>query len=113
MEGAGGLAMAIQLQLAGCHTFTLFEKSDGVGGTWRDNSYPGSGCDVPSHLYSFSFASKADWTRKFPEQAEILDYFESLVPRFELGPHLRLEHRDHRGDLVGGDRPMDAHDRRR
>ena len=89
--GAGGLAMAIQLQLAGCHTFTLFEKSDGVGGTWRDNSYPGSGCDVPSHLYSFSFASKADWTRKFPEQAEILDYFESLVPRFELGPHLRLE----------------------
>ena len=88
--GAAGLCMGIQLLDAGIDTFTIFEKSDGVGGTWRDNTYPGAACDVPSHLYSLSFAPKADWTRKFPEQPEILEYFESLVPRFGLEPHLRL-----------------------
>lgn len=88
--GAAGLCMAIQLLDAGIDTFTVFEKSDGVGGTWRDNTYPGAACDVPSHLYSLSFAPKTDWTRKFPEQPEILEYFESLVPRFGLEPHLRF-----------------------
>ena len=88
--GAGGLCMAIQLRLAGIETFTLYEKSGGVGGTWRDNTYPGAACDVPSHLYSFSFASKADWTRKFATQPEILGYFESLVDRYGLAGHLEL-----------------------
>jgi cation diffusion facilitator CzcD-associated flavoprotein CzcO len=88
--GAGGLCMAMQLQDAGIHSFTMYEKSDGVGGTWRDNTYPGAACDVPSHLYSFSFSPKTDWTRKFPEQPEILGYFESLVDTHGLGPHLRL-----------------------
>jgi len=88
--GAGGLCMAIRLRQAGIDTFTIYEKSDGVGGTWRDNTYPGAACDVPSHLYSFSFASKNDWTRKFAEQPEILAYFESLVDRYDLGPHLRF-----------------------
>lgn len=87
--GASGLAMAIRLLERGITTFTIYEKSDGVGGTWRDNTYPGAACDVPSHLYSLSFAPKNDWTRRFPEQAEILSYFESLVPRFGLGPYLR------------------------
>lgn len=81
--------MAIQLLEHGVDSFTIYEKSDGVGGTWRDNTYPGAACDVPSHLYSLSFAPKKDWTRKFPEQPEILSYFESLVPRFGLGPHIR------------------------
>jgi cation diffusion facilitator CzcD-associated flavoprotein CzcO len=88
--GAAGLCMGIQLLDAGIDSFTIFEKSDGVGGTWRDNTYPGAACDVPSHLYSLSFAPKTDWTRKFPEQPEILEYFESLVPRFGLDRHLRL-----------------------
>lgn len=88
--GAAGLCMAIRLLDAGIDTFTIYERSDGVGGTWRDNTYPGAACDVPSHLYSLSFAPKTDWTRKFPEQPEILEYFESLVPRFGLEPHLRL-----------------------
>jgi cation diffusion facilitator CzcD-associated flavoprotein CzcO len=70
--------------------FLVIEKSDGVGGTWRDNSYPDSGCDVPSHLYSFSFAPKPDWTRKWAKQPEILEYFESIPGRFGLGPHLRF-----------------------
>lgn len=87
--GASGLAMAIQLLEHGIDTFTIYEKSDGVGGTWRDNTYPGAACDVPSHLYSLSFAPKKDWTRKFPRQPEILAYFESLVPRFGLERHLR------------------------
>lgn len=81
--------MAIRLLEHGVKTFTIYEKSDGVGGTWRDNTYPGAACDVPSHLYSLSFAPKKDWTRKFPEQPEILSYFESLVPRFGLEPYLR------------------------
>ena len=63
-----------------------------MGGTWRDNTYPGSGCDVPSHLYSFSFFPKSDWTRRFAEQPEILDYAEECVERFGLGPHLRTGH---------------------
>jgi cation diffusion facilitator CzcD-associated flavoprotein CzcO len=88
--GAGGLCMAIQLKLAGIDTVTVYEKSDGVGGTWRDNTYPGAACDVPSHLYSFSFASKADWSRRFAPQPEILAYFESLVDAYDLGPHLRF-----------------------
>lgn len=88
--GAGGLCMAIELRAAGIESFAVFERAEGVGGTWRDNTYPGAACDVPSHLYSLSRASKADWTRKFPRQPEILEYFESLVPRFGLEPHLRL-----------------------
>ncbi len=88
--GLSGLGMAIQLTRAGVTDFTIIEQSDGVGGTWRDNSYPGSGCDVPSHLYSFSFAPKSDWTRRFAEQAEILSYAEWCVDRFDLGGHLRL-----------------------
>jgi cation diffusion facilitator CzcD-associated flavoprotein CzcO len=88
--GLSGLAMAIQLVRSGIRDFTIVEQSDGVGGTWRDNTYPGSGCDVPSHLYSFSFAPKSDWTRRFAEQPEILSYAERCVARFRLGPHLRL-----------------------
>jgi cation diffusion facilitator CzcD-associated flavoprotein CzcO len=88
--GAGGLCAAIRLRAAGIDSFTVYEKSDGVGGTWRDNSYPGAGCDVPSHLYSFSFAPKLDWSRKFAGQPEILGYFEALVDRFDLRPHLRF-----------------------
>ena len=88
--GLSGLAMAIQLVRSGVRAFTVVEQSDRVGGTWRDNVYPGSGCDVPSHLYSFSFAPKSDWTRRFAEQPEILDYVDQCVERFGLGPHLRL-----------------------
>ncbi len=88
--GLSGLGAAAQLRRSGLDDFTIVEQSDGVGGTWRDNSYPGSGCDVPSHLYSFSFAPKSDWTRRFAEQPEILSYAEWLVERFGLGPHLRL-----------------------
>ncbi len=88
--GLSGLAMGMQLVRSGTRDFTIVEQSNGVGGTWRDNTYPGSGCDVPSHLYSFSFSPKSDWTRRFAEQPEILSYAEECVRRFGLGPHLRL-----------------------
>ncbi|MGO9028271.1 MAG: flavin-containing monooxygenase [Acidimicrobiales bacterium] len=88
--GLSGLGAAIQLVRSGITDFTIVERSDGVGGTWRDNTYPGSGCDVPTHLYSFSFAPKSDWSRRFAEQPEILTYAEACVQRFGLAPHLRL-----------------------
>jgi cation diffusion facilitator CzcD-associated flavoprotein CzcO len=87
--GAGGLCAATQLRRHGIDSFTIYEKSDGVGGTWRDNTYPGAACDVPSHLYSFSYERKHDWTRKYPEQPEILAYFEDVADRYGLRPHLR------------------------
>jgi len=87
--GAGGLCMATRLRSAGVDDFLILEKSGGVGGTWRDNSYPDAACDVPSHLYSFSFANNADWSRKWAKQPEILAYFEGLVDRFDLSSKLR------------------------
>ena len=88
--GFGGLGMAARLRQAGIETFTIYEKADDLGGTWRDNTYPGAACDVPSHLYSLSFAPKSDWTRRFPEQAEILEYLHDVAERFHLGPHIRF-----------------------
>lgn len=87
--GAGGLAAAVGLRRAGLERFTLYEKSDGVGGTWRDNTYPGSCCDVKSHLYSFSWAPNPDWSRAFAEQPEILEYLERVADEFGLRPHIR------------------------
>src|SRR5690554_6435932 len=89
-SGFGGLGLGARLCQAGIESFTIFEKSDDVGGTWRDNTYPGAACDVPSHLYSLSFALKLDWTRRFPEQSEILDYLHGVRDEFGLAPHLRL-----------------------
>ena len=88
--GAGGLCAAIRLKKAGFHDFTLFEKSDRVGGTWHDNTYPGACCDVPSHLYSFSFERKSDWSRVFAPQAEIQQYFQHCADRYGIAPHIRF-----------------------
>ncbi|HYM04741.1 MAG TPA: FAD-dependent oxidoreductase, partial [Stellaceae bacterium] len=74
--GLSGLCLAIRLRQAGISRFALFEKAEGIGGTWRDNTYPGAACDVPSHLYSFSFARKRDWSRKYAAQQEILAYID-------------------------------------
>ena len=81
--------MGVALKRAG-YDFTIFEKSDGVGGTWRDNSYPGAACDVPSHLYSFSFAPNPWWSRTYASQGEILAYLERCTDQFGLRPHLKL-----------------------
>ena len=86
--GAGGIAMGIKLKRAG-YDFTIYEKSDGVGGTWRDNSYPGAACDVPSHLYSFSFELNPWWSRTYATQPEILAYLERCTDQYGIRPHVR------------------------
>ncbi|MCG5213902.1 flavin-containing monooxygenase [Streptosporangium sp. KLBMP 9127] len=88
--GFGGLCMAIRLQMAGTATYTVFEKAGDIGGTWRDNTYPGAGCDVPSHLYSYSFEKYASWTRRYPEQPEILAYLERCADKYGVRPRIRL-----------------------
>jgi cation diffusion facilitator CzcD-associated flavoprotein CzcO len=87
--GFGGLAMAIALVRAGIRSFTILERASGLGGTWRDNTYPGAACDVPSHLYSFSFAPKHDWSRAYSEQPEILAYLQACAKRYGLADHIR------------------------
>jgi len=91
--GAGGLGLAIRLVKSGRRDFVLFEATDGVGGTWRVNTYPGAACDVPSHLYSYSFALKPDWTKTYANQPEILQYFEDCADRFDIRRHLRVHSR--------------------
>jgi cation diffusion facilitator CzcD-associated flavoprotein CzcO len=88
--GFAGLGMAMGLVRAGHRDFVLLDKDDGPGGTWRVNTYPGCACDVPSHLYSFSFHPKADWSRAFAPQAEILAYLEDCVRDYGLAPHCRF-----------------------
>lgn len=88
--GFGGLCAAIQLKKNGFENFTIFEKSNSVGGTWRENSYPGSACDVPSHLYSFSFEPYSDWPRKYSPQPEILAYLERCAVKYDLVPKIKF-----------------------
>ncbi len=91
-SGFAGLGMAIRLKQSGEEDFLIFEQAEAVGGTWRDNHYPGCACDVQSHLYSFSFAPNPDWSRMFSTQPEIRAYLEHCTDRFGLRPHLRLGH---------------------
>ena len=88
--GFGGIAAAVKLKRAGIETFTIFEKSAGLGGTWWDNVYPGAEVDVGSHLYSYSFR-RHDWTRTHARQAELQQYLEEVVDAFDLRSHFRLE----------------------
>lgn len=81
--GFSGLGMAIALQKQGVD-FVILEKADDVGGTWRDNTYPGCACDIPSHLYSFSFEPKADWKHLFSYWDEILGYLKGVTDKYGL-----------------------------
>ncbi|MEE1824595.1 NAD(P)/FAD-dependent oxidoreductase [Streptomyces sp. BE20] len=89
-SGFGGLGAGVRLRRAGITDFVILERADSVGGTWRDNSYPGCACDVPSHLYSFSFAPNAEWPRSFSGQPDIRAYLEKVTDVFGLRPHLRF-----------------------
>ncbi|NEA19858.1 flavin-containing monooxygenase [Streptomyces halstedii] len=91
-SGFGGLGAAVRLRREGITDFVVLERAASVGGTWRDNSYPGCACDVPSHLYSFSFAPNPDWPRTFSGQEHIRAYLERVADTFGLRPHIRLEH---------------------
>ncbi|NUP10579.1 MAG: NAD(P)/FAD-dependent oxidoreductase [Polyangiaceae bacterium] len=89
-SGFGGLCMAIALKRFSSDHFIVFEKADRIGGTWRDNTYPGAACDIMSHLYSYSFEPKPDWSRVYAEQPEILAYLEHCADKYGVTPHVRL-----------------------
>jgi cation diffusion facilitator CzcD-associated flavoprotein CzcO len=86
--GFAGLGMAIRLKQQGEEDFVLLERAGDIGGTWRDNTYPGCRCDVPSHLYSFSFAPNPSWSSTFSPQEEILDYLKDSAARFDVLQHV-------------------------
>lgn len=89
--GFAGIGMAIRLLQAGIRSFTIFERAGEIGGTWRDNTYPGAACDVPSHVYSLSFEPHPGWSRAFAGSGEIQGYLLRLVEKWRLREHLRLD----------------------
>ena len=88
--GISGIGLAIRLREAGFNNLVILEKAGDLGGTWRDNTYPGCACDVPSALYSYSFAQKPDWSRAFAGQAEILDYVRETAHRHDIPSLIRF-----------------------
>jgi cation diffusion facilitator CzcD-associated flavoprotein CzcO len=88
--GFGGIGLGIKLRQAGMTDFVILEKSQSVGGVWAANGYPGAACDVPSHLYSFSFEPKADWPDRYARQADILAYLKDCARKHGLDTHIRL-----------------------
>ena len=89
-SGFAGLGMAIGLKKAGFHDFVVLEKSEALGGTWHDNTYPGCACDVPSHMYSFSFELNPGWSRMFAPQPEIRSYMERTADKHRVREHIRF-----------------------
>lgn len=96
--GLGGLCAAIKLKEAGFSDLVVLEKADKVGGTWRDNQYPGCACDTPVALYEFSFAPNPNWSHLFPRAPEVQAYTEDLCDRYQLRPHLKLGEEPVRAD---------------
>ena len=89
--GFGGTGMAIRLKQRGEDSLLVIEKAGDVGGTWRDNTYPGAACDVPSHLYSYSFEPKFDWSRRFAPQADIHAYLRHCADKYDVRRHVRFD----------------------
>jgi cation diffusion facilitator CzcD-associated flavoprotein CzcO len=87
--GFGGIGTAIELKRAGFGDFTILERADGPGGVWRDNTYPGAACDIPSPLYSFSFEPNPRWPKRFSHQPDILAYLRRVIAKHGLEPHIR------------------------
>ncbi len=96
--GFGGIGMGVALHEDGLADVTLLDRADGVGGVWRANTYPGAACDVPSHLYSFSFAPGREWSRRFAPQPDILRYLERVAAEHHLEPRLGTEVTEARWD---------------
>ena len=91
-SGFSGLGLAIRLREQGIEDFVVLERGAGVGGTWHYNTYPGCACDVPSHLYSFSFAPNPDWTRTYSRQPEIRAYLERVAEDFGVAQQDPAQH---------------------
>lgn len=88
--GFGGIASAIRLIQSDIHDFIILEKAEDVGGTWRDNQYPGAACDVQSHMYSLSYAPKTDWSKRYAEAPEIFEYIQNLISDYQLNPYIQF-----------------------
>ena len=115
--GMSGILTAIKLRQAGFDDFAIYEKADRLGGTWRDNTYPGLSCDVPSHLYSYSFELNPEWSHLFSPGAEIQAYLEGVAGKYGVEPRItynteisRGEYRDGRWHLSTGDGELDVVD---
>ena len=91
----------------------MLERADDVGGTWRENTYPGCACDIPSRVYSLSFAPNPDWSTVYPRQEEIWDHMRATVDRFGVRPYLRLGHEIRHARWDEGGRPLAGRDQRR
>jgi len=89
--GFAGIGLAAQLKRSGENSFVLLERASGIGGTWRDNVYPGAACDIQSHLYSYSFRPNPDWSRVYASQPEILAYLQDTVDGEGVAPHVRFD----------------------
>src|SRR5262245_66391517 len=86
--GMAGILSGVRLLEAGIPDFTIYEKGDGPGGTWRENTYPGLACDVPSHLYSYSFAPNPEWSHRFSPGPEIREYFTRVARDYRVAHHI-------------------------
>src|SRR3954464_14662298 len=100
--GMAGVLSAIKLREAGLDDLVVYEKAERLGGTWRENTYPGVACDVPSHLYSYSFAPNADWTHVFSPGAEIHSYLEDVARRYGVDQRIRFATEVTRLEFVDG-----------
>jgi cation diffusion facilitator CzcD-associated flavoprotein CzcO len=100
--GMSGILAAIKLKERGVEDFIIHEKAASLGGTWRDNTYPGLSCDVPSHVYAYSFELKGDWSHRFSPGAEIQTYFEGVAQKYELARHFRFNSEIARADYRRG-----------
>src|SRR5512139_868329 len=108
--GMSGILSAIKLREAGYDDFTVYEKADRLGGTWRENTYPGISCDVPSHLYSYSFEPNPNWSHRFSPGAEIQAYFEDVARRHGVTKRICFGTEITRATFVGGHWHLESKD---
>ena len=100
--GMSGILAGIRLQEEGISDFVIYEKADRIGGTWRENTYPGLTCDVPSHHYTYTFERNPDWTRHLPPGPEIQDYFQRTCDKYGVTPLIRFSTEINRAEWRDG-----------
>ena len=111
-SGFAGLGMGYRLLQEGIEDFVILERGEDVGGTWWWNTYPGCQCDIPSHLYSFSFAPNPEWSRTYPLQREIQTYLHDCAEKFGLMPYIQFGREVAAGEVGRGERALGARDER-
>ncbi|WP_119422675.1 flavin-containing monooxygenase [Desertibaculum subflavum] len=108
--GMSGILTAIELKKRGLGNFTIYEKADRLGGTWRDNTYPGLSCDVPSHVYAYSFELNPEWSHRFSPGAEIQNYFEGVARKYGVDRDIRFNSEIVRAEYQGGRWQLETRD---